>query len=342
MKQPHQEFYNRLEQAHSFPLWQVNRGEYTAASIQPHIWRWKEMRQLALDAGLASEGIEKGGERRSLLLINPGQTGSGQSTNNTTIAAIQMIKPGESATAHRHTAMALRFIIEGSTAYTVVNGEKVFMEEGDLVITPPWAWHDHAHANLEDRPMIWFDALDAPLAQFLDSMFIEPYPEDMQPVTVPEGYTKSRLGRGIMRNPQSPFTDRALPMIYKWSDAYGSLLESADESPFDGVISEYINPVNGGHTLPTTACSLQRLRPGETTLAHRHTTSTIYHVAKGSGFSVIDDERFDWEFGDTFVVPSWAWHRHGNPGSQDDAVLFSVNDQPVLEALGLYREQNEG
>ena len=39
-----------------------------------------------------------------------------------------------------------------------------------------------------------------------------------------------------------------------------------------------------------------------------------------------------------FVVPLWQWHAHENLGD-DEAILFSMNDRPVMEALQLYREE---
>ena len=38
-------------------------------------------------------------------------------------------------------------------------------------------------------------------------------------------------------------------------------------------------------------------------------------------------------------VPSWNWHRFENKSSKDAAILFSVTDRPVLESLGLFREE---
>jgi gentisate 1,2-dioxygenase len=32
-------------------------------------------------------------------------------------------------------------------------------------------------------------------------------------------------------------------------------------------------------------------------------------------------------------------HEHANSSSRDAAILFSIQDRPVLEALGLYREE---
>ena len=91
--------------------------------------------------------------------------------------------------------------------------------------------------------------------------------------------------------------------------------------------------------MPTIGASMQLLRPGEHTQAHRHTGSFIYQVAKGSGYSIIDGKRYDWTERDIFCVPSWAIHEHVNLSANDDACLFSFNDLPVMRALVLYREE---
>jgi len=104
----------------------------------------------------------------------------------------------------------------------------------------------------------------------------------------------------------------------------------------------YVNPATGGPVMQTIGASMQMLRPGEATKAHRHTGSFIYQVAKGSGHSIIDGKRFDWKERDIFCVPSWAWHEHVNGSARDDACLFTFNDLPVMNALGLYREEAYG
>jgi gentisate 1,2-dioxygenase len=52
----------------------------------------------------------------------------------------------------------------------------------------------------------------------------------------------------------------------------------------------------------------------------------------------LGDTRHDWEEGDTFTIPYWQWHHHGNR-SRNEAVLFAMNDRPVMEAFGFYREE---
>ena len=67
-----------------------------------------------------------------------------KATSRTLQMSIQLVKPGERAECHRHTAAALRFVVEGDgTGYTNVEGEQMLMEPGDLVLTPNWTWHDH-------------------------------------------------------------------------------------------------------------------------------------------------------------------------------------------------------
>jgi gentisate 1,2-dioxygenase len=63
-------------------------------------------------------------------------------------------------------------------------------------------------------------------------------------------------------------------------------------------------------------------------------------VFRGTGASEIGKQRFEWEQGDSFVVPLWYDHRHLNRSPSEEAILFSMSDAPVLKALDLYREES--
>jgi gentisate 1,2-dioxygenase len=105
---------------------------------------------------------------------------------------------------------------------------------------------------------------------------------------------------------------------------------------------DYMNPLTGGPVMQTLGASMQLLRPGEKTRAHKHTGSIVYQCAKGRGHSVINGKRFEWNERDIFCVPSWALHEHANASASEDACLFSFNDLPVIRSLGLYREEAYG
>jgi gentisate 1,2-dioxygenase len=120
---------------------------------------------------------------------------------------------------------------------------------------------------------------------------------------------------------------------------YELIKPPAARDRFDGYLLEYRNPLSGGPTMTTIQCAVQLLPANDETETHRHTSTVIYHVFRGKGATQIGERRFDWEQGDSFVVPLWHAHRHLNRSSSQDAILFSMNDAPVLKALDLYREE---
>lgn len=330
-------FYGQLPPFGMRPLWQVLGDALTPeprVRSLPFIWRWQDVRPRILRAGALVTASEA--ERRVLMLVNPGLDGRPAATA-TLFAGIQLILPGEVARTHHHTPTAVRFVIEGEGAYTTVSGEKSAMHKGDYLTTPNWTWHDHGNDGSE--PVIWLDGLDIPLVTSLDAVFYEEFGEDRQPLTKPVDDSIRRWGSNL-RPVWEPAPKGYSPVLnYRWETARSALHGLRDDSgsPFDGVILEYIDPHTGGPTVPTMAAYLQLLRKGERTLAHRHVASTVYHVAEGGGVSVIAGQRFDWQEGDTFVVPSWTWHEHASAGGE--AVLFSFSDRPALQAFGLEREE---
>ena len=83
-----------------------------------------------------------------LMLLNPGIEGR-IATTNSLFSGLQIVMPGESARAHRHTPSALRLIINSDGGYTTVNGDRIPMYPGDLILTPNWTWHDHGNESGE-------------------------------------------------------------------------------------------------------------------------------------------------------------------------------------------------
>jgi len=336
-----QDYYEQLRLQHVTPAW-IGGGislEPKSKAV-PYVWHWRDLRPQAMRAAQLV-GTEQA-ERRVLRLTNPEL--SGVSATNTMVANIQIVMPGEIARAHRHSASALRLIIEGKGGYTVVNGDRIPMFPGDLVLTPNWTWHDHA--NDTDAPMIWLDGLDTPLVRMLEAGFYEEYYKETQ--TAGEGVDPSfaKYGDGGLRPAwEAAPSARYSPLWhYPMSQARAALerLAAANEgSPFDGVILEYTNPLTGGPAMPTIACYIQLLRPGERTQAHRHVCCTNYHVIEGSGYSVVGGQRLDWEDKDVFTVPTWTFREHVNTGDRP-AFLFSFTDAPVMKALDLYREEAKG
>ena len=135
----------------------------------------------------------------------------------------------------------------------------------------------------------------------------------------------------------------SLSPAWMWAQGGGSTTTDEDNAEQirksrEGLAMEYSDPATGGPVLRTMTCWVQLIRPGVRTKAHRHTSSKVYQVFKGEGYSVIDGKRFDWTEGDFLVVPSWAWHEHAASEGQE-AVLFSIQDTPIMKSMALYREE---
>ena len=336
-----QDYYRSLEQKHLVALWDVQASilvKEPKSRAVPYLWRWADLLPLVARSGELAPPLQWGAERRVLGFINPGLPERYGATH-TLWAGFQYLMPGEVAPAHRHSVAAIRFVIQGKGAFTTVDGDRCVMGPGDLVLTPPWTWHDHG--NESDEPMIWLDGLDLQLVADLEGVFYEMFPKETQPLTKPVGDSERRYSLGQLRPSWEKSVGPFSPLLhYRWEQTAEALrrLATVAASPFDDVAMEYINPHTGGPIMPTLGCGIQLLRPGVRPRAHRHTGSVVYLVFAGSGVSVINGQRFDWTKGDLFVVPTWAWHEHASAPGQE-AMLFSVQDRPAMEALGLYREQ---
>lgn len=336
-----QAYYRDLESLDSVALWTVLADmmpDHPQPKAIPFLWKYREIRPRVLRAGELVTPEQA--NRRVVVLVNPGLKQLCSATA-TLQANIQMVLPGETAPAHRHSAAALRFIMEGGGAYTTVDGEKTLVYPGDLVLTPNWTWHDHG--NETDEPIIWQDGLDVPLVNALDGMFFEAYPGMRQEYTRPVDASGREYGQGGLRPTWQKWDKQHSPMLnYAWRQTGETLHKMARDAPgtaWDGISMEYINPYSGGPMMPTIGAHAQLLRPEEHTQAHRHTMDVVYQVVEGSGYSVINGIRFDWEKNDIFVIPTWALHEHANASKAEAACLFSYNDQPVMRSLGLYREE---
>ena len=309
------------------------------AKLKPWVWPWAAIYSCLMESGEVVKlgGIDDAAKRRTVQLVNPAITNL-KATSRTIQMSIQLVKPGERAECHRHSAAALRFVVEGDgTGYTNVEGEEMLMEPGDLVLTPNWTWHDH-HNESED-PIIWLDGLDGPLIRSLNVLFFEEYEKPEQPVTRETGESLSRLG--FARAPKKDETHlRGVPFRYAWQDTYKALktMSDSERDPYDGTLLRYINPATGGFTYPTMSCEIQLFKAREKTRIHRHTSTALYHVFKGRGRTAVGEGHLEWKKGDSFVVPLWQPHSHENL-SDEEAILFSINDRPVMEALQLYREE---
>lgn len=335
------EYYERIGKKNLSPLWESLHSlvpEKPATPCVPAIWKYAEIRDDIMEAGSLISTEEA--VRRVLILENPAIRGQAAITQ-TLYAGLQLILPGEVAPSHRHSQSALRFIVEGSGAYTAVDGERTTMHPGDFIITPSWTYHDHGNPEVVDggEPVVWLDGLDIPLVRMLDAGFAENYPEPVQPVMRQEGDSFARYGYNMLpvrhkpRNAVSPIFNYP----YERSrEALEQLYRHGELDPWDGIKLRYVNPATGGWAMPTIGTFMQLLPKGFQGKTYRTTDATVFCVVEGTGVARIGNEQFHFSPRDVFVAPSWY---SVELAAVDDVVLFSFSDRPVQEACGLLREE---
>lgn len=315
------------------PLWEVMKGllprSPTPAAV-PHLWPYRTVRPQLLAS--AERITAEEAERRVLLLENPGHAGELRIAA-TMHAGLQLLMPGEQALPHRHSQSALRFIVEGAGAYTQVDGERVDMRPGDLVLTPAFRWHEHG--NEGDEPVVWLDGLDLPLVRLLGTTFFQPNPAtgaQVSPATDPDRLSAGAPGRvaaasNIIHYPYAARRD-ALQRIHR--------TEGSD--PTHGVRQEYTDTRSGRPVMPTLSTYLQYLPGGFSGRPYRTTEALVFCAVEGEGRIELPElgRTLEWSAHDLFVVPGWVTHRHV---TATGGVLFAFSDGIAQQSLGLWREQ---
>ncbi len=326
---PEDEFHAAMRAASVSALWE--RPDRSGVPVEvPHVWPWQAMEPL-IKAAVGATSMD-GAERRVLTLNNPALQARGRFGSSKTLSVnLQVLMPGERARPHRHTMSALRFVLDGGGAVTVVDGKACPMERGDMILTPGWTWHEHVHDGGER--IVWVDALDVPFHDFLDNAVFEPGPAHDVPALAPDAAFSAP---GL--TPESPSAATAhSPMFrYPWAataDALAAMPRSADGSR----TLRYTNPATGGAAMTTIDCYALGLDKGRATRPYRTNSSAVCVVVDGEGTTEVDDTTLTWRENDVFALPHGSWISHS--AASADARLFQVSDRAMLDRMGILREE---
>ena len=294
-------------------MWPEPKSQFVPAH-----WRYGDVRA-ALD--IAGRLVDMAlAERRIFALRNPFPDNN-FATTRTLSCSYQLMLPGERAGTHRHASHALRVIIDAGLSsrsgagadargsYSIVDGVRMPMETGDIVLTPGGCWHGHGHEG--DEPACWLDGLDIPLTHLLEPMFFEPFPGQHQPAhtvveTSPFRFSRADIARAL---------DAAKP----------------DPEGLGGQRITLATP-----RMAPMGLTVERLGSGQKTRRQRSTASRCFVVMAGHGRTTVGEKTFDWHRGDTIAVPGWEWWAHE---ALADAQLFGLSDEPLMRFCGYLRHE---
>ena len=296
-------------------------------------WPYKTLRPLLLQAGELAP-IEKA-ERRVLVLANPGHGPDKMQASAAMYLGMQLLLPGEWAPSHRHTPNAVRMVVEGTGAWSTVDGEKCAMQRGDLILTPTGLWHEHGHDGNE--PVVWLDVLDLPLVYYMEAS----YHVDGGRQAVKPGHGERAYSRGGLL-PSAVFerSNKAYPMLrYPWAEARAALESlAADQAELEAVQLTYANPETGGHAENILGFYALMLRPGQTLRLPARSPAMVFHVIEGGAQVQIEDQAFTLDTADTCCAPGYTAVTLNNPSAKP-AFLFIADETPLHQKLGVFENR---
>jgi gentisate 1,2-dioxygenase len=147
--------YARRTSGHVQPV-----GVARESELRPMIYPWSET-YATLMALKASETDGDPCDGIRLLYTNPVDGGP---TVKTMSCEIQLLTGRLKTQPHRHASTSVYYAHRGAGC-TVVDGERLEWEEGDLFTVPSWSWHHHENPSADDA--ILYSVSDWPAMQSL-------------------------------------------------------------------------------------------------------------------------------------------------------------------------------
>ncbi|MEM8935029.1 MAG: cupin domain-containing protein [Pseudomonadota bacterium] len=271
-----------------------------------------------------------------MVLSDPGRGDGAMQATASIYLGLQLLLPGETAPNHVHTPSAARIVVEGEGGYTTVDGEKLPMHRGDVVLTPGGEWHEHGHDG--EGPVIWLDALDLPIFYYLEGSYAtEGGPQS--PRNRPDASEVEYLASGLRPTRKKEAAVRKYPMVrYPWTRTEAALREMGKYADDPLVELDYVNPETGADALPTLGFTATMLAAGEKHNPPLRSSSAAIHIVSGRGATTIDGERFEWGPSDTLSIPVFADVVHE---ANEESFFIKVHDRPLQEKLGYYEERTK-
>jgi gentisate 1,2-dioxygenase len=321
--------------ANVFPLWENRAAHAPPKPAEPAChWRWSDLGPFVRQAiGMRDMAAV---ERRVLMLVSPHAApvgGAGGTTTNLN-ANVQILMPGETARPHRHSMNALRFVMQGEDAVTIVDGKECPMAEGDLVTTPGWCWHEHVHRGT--APIVWLDVLDASLHRYLGTARFQPGPSNDMPRRTDDS---AFAAAGFTPQISDPAGNYSPMFRYPWEQAKAAVA-AAPIGPDGARRVRYANPLDGGPCMPFLDCYLVEIDAKTPTVPFRTSAHAVCTVVEGSGTSRVGEDEIAWGPRDVFSMPHGNWISHRASGGK--ARLFIVTDRDIFRRLDLLSEEYEG
>ena len=283
--------------------------------------------------------------RREAVLAHPQAVALGQGLTPGIQVILSVLKPGEETAPVRQNSTQINFCIHGG-GHALIGDKRIDFGKYDVWNVPSFVPYRHVNDTKELQARLTYT--NAPLLEMLRVHLVDETPDTHPSEPAPKAAANEDPRR------KSPFGSFQLTADGAWLMPYEILINPvAVDSPtlcwpwtqvksnLDNLAAlgkDYVgrrlyllyNPMTGrsNGTTPSFFATMTIRPPRIIDRPHRHASSAVNYYFHGSGYSVVDGERYEWRAGDLMLsAPGWAVHNHA---SYDDAVYeLTIQDQPM-------------
>lgn len=296
-------------------------------------------------------GLDVVGVRESLV-VHPEASAAIPSFAPGIRITLSVLRPGEVTPERRANSTAVGFCLAGSGTARI-GEEAIDFEQYDVWNVPGWR-----PVRVESRgidPAVWLTYSNAPVLEALRVNVSQEPPDDDAIVRPDLNRPESSAAAGSSGSRQSPFGTFTLPgsaaqlmpyerlispppvpslaLHWPWKLVQGHLdeLEALGADYVGRRLYLMYNPATGrtNGTTPSFFATITRRPPGIKDRPHRHVSAAINYFFHGSGFSIVDGQRYEWSAGDLmYTAPGWVFHGHAS-NEGDHVYELTIQDQPL-------------
>lgn len=307
-----------------------------------HIVRRQELSEAAR---LLASGPAGADGRREFSVVHPHSSEPGLGLAPGIDVVFGLLLPGESTIQRRHNASSLTMCLAGEGAAEIddLTFEVTFR---DVWITPSMS--DHVLRNRGAEPLRYAIYSNRPLLQKLEIYYHDAgLPRRAAEAAVPGSESSEPRAKDLA--PGFPIGDgsswllpyehlidpeynESKPLLWRWTDVapHLGMLTSLTTGYTGRPLVCLYNPATGARngTTPSFFATISNGSPNFIGPVHRHSSAAINFILEGSGWSIVDGVRIDWEAGDIMLsAPGWAPHGHAR--GADGASILTVQDHPL-------------
>lgn len=327
----------------------VHRRDYVERSND--MWPAYVVRAADLAEAMAELEEGKPGDdgRREFSVVHPNSVEPGLGLAPGIETVFGLLLPGESTRNQRHNASSFAMCLTGS-GQAEIDDVRFDLGHRDTWVTPSMS--PHTLRNTGTEPFTYVQYSNKPWLQKLEIYYLEyepPTPAEQMRAFEKAARTGARIKRAKDLAPAFAIGDgtsmllpyehlinpefvESKPLKWAWQDVAPHLgfLKTLGVDYTGRPLFCLYNPATGNRN-GTTFNFFATISNGignRVGPAHRHSSSAINYILDGSGWSVIDGVRIEWEAGDIMLsAPGWAIHGHAR--GPDGAAILTVQDHPL-------------